>query len=202
MDHILQEIGYKGNVVRFQEIGNTAIDLDGVVDAFRADRLWDKRAERKYIDHTEEILRKLRGLLRYDSLGENISKEETSGPVCEEKENISSTLQAALNQRNIDVKTLETALNQRAADVATLEAALNQRAADVATLEAALNQRATDVATLESALNQRVKDIAALENTVNQQTAQIALLEAELNEIKSTWQYRATEKMRHMIHRP
>lgn len=216
MDHILQEIGYKGNVVRFQEIGNTAIDLDGVVDAFRADRLWDKRAERKYIDHTEEILRKLRGLLRHDSLRENISKEETSGPVCEEKENISSTLQAALNQRNIDVKTLETALNQRAADVATLEAALNQRAADVATLEAALNQRAadvatleaalnqraTDVATLESALNQRVKDIAALENTVNQQTAQIALLEAELNEIKSTWQYRATEKMRHMIHRP
>ena len=202
MDHILQEIGYKGNVVRFQEIGNAAIDLDGVVDAFRADRLWDKRAERKYIDHTEEILRKLRGLLRYDSLGENISKEETSGPVCEEKENISSTLQAALNQRNIDVKTLETALNQRAADVATLEAALNQRAADVATLEAALNQRATDVATLEGALNQHVKDIAALENTVNQQTEQIAMLEAELNEIKSTWQYRATEKMRHMIHRP
>ena len=181
MDHILEEIGYRGKVIRFKEIGNATMDPDQVVSAFKADDLWDKKAESAYIDHTEAIMKKLCGLLRYDSLANHISKEDMSGPVCEEKENLSTTIQTVVNQRNVDVKTLEDALQQRAKDVATLEDALQQRARDVATLESALNQRNVDVATLENAL---------------------AELQAELQEIKSTWQYRATQKVNRMLHRP
>lgn len=181
MDHILEEIGYQGQVINFKDIGNSEIRLEKAVDDFKANCLWDKKAEGAYIDHTEEIMKNLRGLLRYDSLANNIAKEDLSGPVCEEKEKLTSTIQTVVNQRNVDVKTLEDALQQRAKDVATLEGALNRRNIDVATLEGALNQRNIDVATLENAL---------------------AELQAELQEIKSTWQYRATQKVNRMLHRP
>lgn len=194
MDHILEEIGYRGDIIRFQDIGNSEIQPDRAVEAFRAGCLWDKTAENRYIAHTEEIMRKLRGLLCCEGLGEYISKEDLSGPVCEDRENIAATYQTALHQRNADVMTLEEALEQRAMDVATLENALNQRAVDVATLEKALNQRAADVAALENALNQRAAQVAALE-------AELQMREAELQEIKATWQYRVTAKMHNMMRR-
>ena len=139
MDHILEEIGYLGQVIRFRDIETSTIDLDGAVAAFGAGDLWDKEAENKYINHTQTVMEKLRHLLRYECLTGDISKADTVGPVCEERENLAAIYQGALNQRNIDVKTLEDAL---------------------------------------------------------------AALQAELQEIKSTWQYRATAKVNRMLHKP
>lgn len=148
MDHILEAIGYKGPVIRFRDIGNAEIRPEAL-----GEDLWESAAESRYIGHTEEMMKKLRALLRYEGLGEEISKEDLSGPVCPDKQALITTYQTALDQRNTDV----------------------------ATLEAALRQRNTDVETLEKAM---------------------AALAAELQEIKATWQYRATQKVNRMLHRP
>ena len=134
MDHILEQIGYKGPVIRFRDMEHAVIRPDEL-----GEDLWDRAAESRYLGHTEEMLKKLRRLLGYECLGAEISKGDLSGPVCPDKQALITTYQTALNQRNIDVQTLENAM---------------------------------------------------------------AAMAAELQAIKATWQYRATQKVNRMLHRP
>ena len=125
MDHILEEIGYQGEVVRFLDIGDAKLDLDQA----KASPLWDKNAENAYMAHTEGILAKLRNLLGYDSLRATVAKADLSGPSCEERENLVKIYQGALDQRNIDVATLEKALAEMAAELQAIKSTFEYRAA-------------------------------------------------------------------------
>lgn len=125
MDHILEEIGYQGEVVRFLDIGDAKLDLDQA----KANVLWDKQAEKAYMAHTEAVMAKLRNLLGYDSLRATVAKADLSGPSCEERENLVKIYQGALDQRNIDVATLEKALAEMAAELQAIKSTFEYRAA-------------------------------------------------------------------------
>ena len=181
MEHILDDIDYQKKKIYFNNINNISIQMDDFKDVSSSSSWWDKQKEDKYIAKTIATKELLQKMIQSNNINGIISKKDSTGPECEEKERIVTIYEAALYQRATDVATLEAALNQRATDVTTLEAALNQCATDVATLEAALNQRATDVATLEAALNQRAEEVAALSS--------------RLQAIESTWQYRMAVKL-------
>lgn len=149
MAHILQDIGYRGDVIRFQDTGGLKAQLTQALEA-SAEPLWSAEDARKYIRRTEAVKEKVHTLLGHEE--KRIVKTDGTGPSCWEKEQMAAVYEAALKQRATDVVTLEGALTQRGADVATLEKALGESNQNIQSLSAEIVRGNEKIALLEAKL--------------------------------------------------
>lgn len=159
MEHILQDIGYRKNVIHFRDTGALAAQMTQAL-AEKEEPWWTPEGEQEYISRTDAMKDKVLSLLGGDRV--SVVKEDLTGPVCPEKEQV----------------------------IASLGGALQQRERDVATLENALAQRSTDVATLEKALGEQNQNIQQLCATIGENNDKIAQMEAKLQAIEATFPYK------------
>ena len=149
MEHILQDIGYPGDVIRFQDTGALTEQLTQVLTA-EAEPLWNGQRVQEFISRTAEMKKKVEALLACGK--NNIAKMDNTGPACADKEQVIDTYAAALKQRERDVATLEAALTQRSTDVATLEKALGEQSRTVEQLYAEIAEKDGKIARIEATL--------------------------------------------------
>lgn len=148
--NILQDIGYRKDVIHFTDTGVLTAQLTQAL-AENAQPLWMPAGEQEYISRTAAIKDQVQAMLGCGNK-ENIVKTDTTGPVCGELEQIKASFGTALKQRETDVATLENALTQRSTDVATLEKALGEQNQNIQQLSAAIGEKEENIAQLEARL--------------------------------------------------
>ena len=145
MEHILQDIGYRKEIIHFQNTQPLALQLAEALQETAEPLNVDG-----YVRHTVAVKERVQALLAGSN--QPIAKNDPAGPSCQEREELTQTFQTALNQRATDVATLEAALTQRATDVATLENALKEQAANIQELCATIGENNEKISQLEGKL--------------------------------------------------
>ncbi len=149
MAHILQDIGYRRDIIYFRD---TQALTGQLTEALATDT--EPLQVKEYISSTAAMKEKVEALL---GGGKNpIAKTDVTGPVCGEKEQVIASLGSALKQRERDVATLEAALTQRSTDVATLEKALGEQNQNIEQLCATIEEKNKSIAQMEATLPYKV----------------------------------------------
>lgn len=145
MEHILQDIGYRKDIIHFRDTRALTAQLTQALA-----EAGEPLQVEEYVSSSAKIKERVEVL--FGTGKDPVAKTDASGPVCPDKEQLISTYSAALKQRDGDVATLENALKQRGADVATLEKALGESNQSIQSLSTVIAQDNEKIAQLEAKL--------------------------------------------------
>lgn len=195
MDHILDEIGYKGQIFRFNQTGGLLEWLNMLLfeDPAVINVLWDEQGKKEYINKGRHVIQKLNQLMKascmYLNKGSIIVKSDFSGALCFEKEYGKSQV-AMVIQKNKEldcmagmVKQHQSMLEENHVVIVQYLKTIEELNQQRITLQNIIEDTNKRVAALESEKNHVIEELnqqrITFENIMEESNKQVAILEED-----------------------